>query len=73
MPQSPLTHRSLVHNELSLVGKSVGVYTTKGNKRYEPDDISDFLKRFKLHEMLRLIGGLSHDLFFMEYAPDHRI
>jgi len=60
-------------NEFSLMGKSFGVYTTRGGKSYNSNDIADFLKRFKLHETLRLIGGLSHELFFMTNVSEGRI
>lgn len=63
----------MTSNEVTFVGKSFGVYTPRGGKSYTSDDISDFLKRFQLHETLRLIGQLSHELFFGKNQSDRRI
>jgi len=63
----------VLRNEITFAGKRLGVYTPRGGKSYTSDDIGDFLKRFQLHETLRLIGGLSHDLFFGKKDSDRRI
>jgi hypothetical protein len=46
---------------------------TRGDKSYKSEDIGEFLKRFMLHETLRLIGALSHQLFFMKNESEHSI
>jgi hypothetical protein len=61
------------NHEYTLHGKSLGVYTPRGGKSYKSADIGDFLKRFELHETLRLIGGLSHQLFFMNNQPERTL
>jgi hypothetical protein len=60
-------------NELRLLGKAVTVYTPRNGKSYTSEEIGDFLKRFQLHEMLRIIGQVSHQLFFMKTEPEARI
>jgi hypothetical protein len=59
------------NSEFNLFGKSLSVYTPRGDKSYISRDIGDFLRRFALHETLRLIGGLSHQ--FMKNEPERRI
>lgn len=49
-----------VRDEYLIDGKAIAVYTPVGNKAYSAKDISDFLRRFQLHDALRLIGSLSH-------------
>ncbi len=44
-------------NILQLYGKDIGVYPS--DKSYLIDDLKSFLKRFQLHNALRLIGELS--------------
>jgi hypothetical protein len=63
----------VVNNEVTFVGKSISVYNPRGGKSYRPTDIGDFLKRFQLHETLRLIGRVSHELFFGTKHSDRRI
>jgi hypothetical protein len=64
---------TMSNSEYTLHGKSIGVYTPRGGKSYTSDDIGDFLKRFELHETLRLIGAMSHQLFFMNNQPERRL
>lgn len=44
----------------TFLGKNIGVY--KSDKTYSLDDLKGFLKRFQLHNALRLIGELSYSV-----------
>src|SRR2546423_10329041 len=58
---------------ISMAGKAVGAYTTRGGRSYTPDDVGDFLNKFKLYGALRLIGGISYGLFFMQLPTERLI
>ena len=45
-----------------ISGINLLVYKPKGNKKYCNDDITKFLKKYKLNEALRLIGELSYNI-----------
>jgi hypothetical protein len=49
--------------EASVVGKNIFTYVPKGNKSYTHKDISQYLKKFKLCDALRLIGEFSFNVF----------
>ncbi|HEX7999368.1 MAG TPA: hypothetical protein VF528_13360 [Pyrinomonadaceae bacterium] len=59
--------------EYSVGGIGLGAYSPAGNKSYSPDDIEGFLKRFQLHEALKLLGELSHKWFFRQQGAYRRI
>jgi len=46
----------------NLIGKDVHIYDPKGGKKYSANEIGAYLKRFKLHEALRLIGEISYTI-----------
>jgi hypothetical protein len=60
-------------NEITFVGKNLIGYMPRGGRSYTSDDIGDYLKRFQLHETLRLIGGLSHQLLSKKNESEHSI
>lgn len=55
--------------DASIAGKKLVVYATSGNRSYSSDDIGDFLKKFELHQALRLIGVASCELASKQDAP----
>lgn len=63
----------MTQNGFSLLSKNLSVYRTRGDRSYKSEDIGEFLKRFMLHETLRLIGALSHQLFFMKNESERSI
>ena len=50
------------NNEATFAGVKIGVYESTGT--YSSENIEQFLKRFQLHEALKLIGQLSQEWFF---------
>lgn len=52
--------------EGSIAGKNIITYTPRGLKRYSPDEIGQYLRKFKLCDALRLIGKLSYEIRFQE-------
>lgn len=46
-----------------LAGKEIITYASKGGKKYSPDEIGQFLRKFQLSGALRLIGELSYQIF----------
>lgn len=52
-------------------GVRLDAYTPSG--AYTPDDMADFLKRFQLHEALKLIGQLSQEWFLRKKAATIRV
>ncbi len=44
-------------------GKNIITYASRGGKEYSPNDIGQYLRKFKLNDALRLIGELSFRLF----------
>ncbi|MBE9057661.1 hypothetical protein [Sphaerospermopsis sp. LEGE 08334] len=51
-----------MRQEINLAGKDIIVYTSKGGKRYNNNDLCQFLRKFKLFESLAFIGQLSYQL-----------
>ena len=60
-------------DEYIIAGKALGVYTPAGNKAYSPKDVSDFLRKFQLHEALRLIGSLSYSWSATQKEPVQKV
>jgi hypothetical protein len=44
-------------------GKNIIIYDSIGRKEYSPNDIGQYLRKFKLNDALRLIGELSYKIF----------
>lgn len=53
-----------------MTKKQINLYTPRGGKSYSSGDIEDFLKRFQLHEALKLVGAISHAWFLKQEQPD---
>lgn len=49
-------------SEESIFGKNIITYTPRGGKRYSPDELGQYLRKFKLCDALRLIGEVSSKL-----------
>lgn len=45
-----------------LIGKNLLIYNPKGGMKYSANEIGTYLKRFSLHEALRLIGEISYTI-----------
>jgi hypothetical protein len=49
--------------EGDVAGKNIIVCGSRGGKEYSPNDIGQYLRKFKLNDALRLIGQLSYKIF----------
>lgn len=49
--------------EGDFAGKNIITYASRGGKEYSPNDIGQYLRKFKLNDALRLIGELSYEIF----------
>lgn len=49
--------------EGDLAGKNIITYRPRGENEYSPNDIGQYLSKFKLNDALRLIGELSYEIF----------
>lgn len=49
--------------EGTIAGKNLITYSPRDSKQYSPNDIGQYLRKFKLCDALRLIGQLSHEIF----------
>ena len=49
--------------EGDLAGKNIITYGSRGGKEYSPNDIGQYLRKFKLNDALSLIGELSYKIF----------
>jgi len=49
--------------EGDFAGKNIITYGSRGGKEYSPNDIGQYLRKFKLNDALRLIGELSYEIF----------
>ncbi|MEO0645945.1 MAG: hypothetical protein AAFZ17_07310 [Cyanobacteria bacterium J06650_10] len=55
----------------TVAGKNIVTYVPRGNKKYTHQDISQYLKKFKLNDALRLIGEAAYNVFqHTEGTPD---
>lgn len=52
-----------------IAGKNLIAYTPKGGKKYSPEDIGKYLKKFQLNEALRLVGEISYKYIFSSNVP----
>ena len=46
--------------EGDVAGKNIFTYRSRGGKEYSPNDIGQYLRKFKLNDALRLIGESSY-------------
>jgi len=53
--------------EGSLLGQPIITYRSKGNKRYSPQEIGQYLRQFTLCKALAFIGRISFDNLFTKY------
>lgn len=51
-----------MRQESNLAGKEIIIYTNKSRKKYTSNDISQFLRKFKLFKALAFIGEISYQL-----------
>ena len=57
--------------EGDFAGKNIITYRSRGGKEYSPNDIGQYLRKFKVNDALRLIGELSMKYLSQvkDYAP----
>jgi hypothetical protein len=53
-----------------MTKKQISLYTPRDGRSYSAADVEHFLKRFQLHEALKLIGTISHDVFLKKEQAD---
>ena len=60
----------IAKHKFNIAGKIITTYTPKGDKKYSPHDIAEYLKKFQLNEALRLIGEISYKYIVSSNVPD---